>query len=112
MAPARWKNHVSLWWENSQIDRRRGGKDMIQKWDKLVSTIRGKFITFDYTLQMIRRLERLKHTERFIVEYTEEFSKIAMRAYLVQDSEEKTVKFVNGLKLSIQREVCMKKVNI
>jgi hypothetical protein len=40
-------------------------------------------------------------------EYTEEFYKVNLRAGYVEDSSEKTVRYINGLRMEIQDEISM-----
>ena len=52
-------------------------------------------------MKMHRRLEKLNKN------YFDEFCRTTMRVGFVQDSEEKIMLFVEGLKLSIKRNICV-----
>ena len=45
-----------LWWDTMQLERQRKGKDKIRNWDQMVSKLKGKFMSVDYTLNLYKKL--------------------------------------------------------
>lgn len=76
----------------------------------MVIKLRGKYISSKYNLRMHRILKKLKHNDRCVECYFEEFCGMAMRVDFVTDSEEKIMQFVDGLRLSIQRKINVEKI--
>ena len=84
------------------MDRKKRGKHKILTWEKMVIKLRGKYIKYEYTLRMCKRLNKLKKIDGFVKRYFEGFCRMAMRASFVQDSEDNIMQFVDGFKFSIR----------
>jgi hypothetical protein len=76
----RLKGHATLWWDDLQANRRRKGKSKIKSWDRIVANIKAKFIPKYYQLNMLRKLQNMRHKGFSVKEYTEEFYKLNIRA--------------------------------
>lgn len=50
-------------------------------------------------------MQNLKHREMTVKEYIEEFYRVNLRAGYIEDTPEKTSRFLNGLKLEILDEI-------
>lgn len=106
-AVTRLKGHTALWWDNVQVERRKEGKPLIKSWDRMVTKMKTKFLPKDYQLALYRQMQNLKQKMLTVREYTEEFYKVNLRAGYVEDTPEKTVRYINGLRLDIQDEINM-----
>ena len=50
-------------------------------------------------------MQNLRQRSMTVKEYTEEFYKVSIRAGQIQDTYEKVVRYVNGLRMDIQDEI-------
>lgn len=50
----RLKDHVSLWWDNVQAERRKMVKPLIKIWDRMIANIKEKFMPENYHLLLCR----------------------------------------------------------
>ena len=103
----RLKGHVVLWWDNVQDERKKKNKIVIKSWDRMVAKMRGKFLPKDYHLGLYKQMQKLIQRVLIVREYTEEFYKVNLRAGYIEDTFEKTAKYINGLRMDIQEEMSM-----
>eukprot|EP00253_Pinus_taeda_P021340 PITA_21340 len=99
------KGHAALWWDNVQAKRRRLNKRLIKKWDRMVTRMKSKFLPKDYQIALYRQVQNLRQRMTTVKEYTEEFYKVNLRSGYVEDTPEKTTRFVNGLWMEILNEI-------
>eukprot|EP00253_Pinus_taeda_P030633 PITA_30633 len=99
------KGHMSLWWDNIQVERKRLHKQPIKKWAKMEAKLKEKFLPKDYHIMLYRQVQNLKQRGMTVKEFTEEFYKLNLRAGYVEDTPEKTARFVNGLRGEILDEI-------
>eukprot|EP00253_Pinus_taeda_P015516 PITA_15516 len=104
-AATKLKGHASLWWDNVQEERRRLGKQPIKKWARMEAKLKEKFLPKDYHIMLYRQVQNLKQRGMTVREFTEEFYKLNLRAGYVEDTSEKTARFVNGLRGEILDEI-------
>jgi hypothetical protein len=52
----RLKGHATLWWDELQADRHCKGKQIIKRWDRMVTKMKAKFIPKDYQINLFRRM--------------------------------------------------------
>jgi len=90
-----------------RLDRRSKNKPVIKSWDRMVTKMKGKFLPKDYQLTLYRQVQNLKQRSMIVREYTEEFYKVNLRAGYVEDTSEKTTRYINGLRIEIQDEISM-----
>lgn len=67
--------------------------------------LKGKFLPKDYQIAMYRQVQNLKQKGMTMKEYTKEFYWVNLRASYMEDTPEKTARFVNGLRLDILDEI-------
>ena len=67
--------------------------------------MKSKFIPKDYQISLYRQVQNLKQRMMTVKEYTEEFYKVNLRVGYVEDTPEKTMRFVNGLRMEILDEI-------
>eukprot|EP00253_Pinus_taeda_P020754 PITA_20754 len=67
--------------------------------------LKEKFLPKDYQIMLYRQVQNLKQRGMTIKEFTEEFYKLNLRAGYVEDTLEKTARFVNGLRGEILDEI-------
>eukprot|EP00253_Pinus_taeda_P013257 PITA_13257 len=104
-AATKLKGHASLWWDSVQAERRRLGKQPIKKWARMEAKLKEKFLPKDYQIMLYRQVQNLKQRGMTVREFTEEFYKLNLRAGYVEDTSEKTARFVNGLRGEILDEI-------
>eukprot|EP00253_Pinus_taeda_P018136 PITA_18136 len=104
-ATTKMKGHASLWWDSVQVERRRLGKQPIKKWARMEAKLKEKFLPKDYYIMLYRQVQNLKQRGMTVIEFTEEFYKLNLRAGYVEDTSEKTARFVNGLRGEILDEI-------
>eukprot|EP00253_Pinus_taeda_P015748 PITA_15748 len=104
-AATKWKGHVSLWWDNVQAERKILHKQRIKKWAIMEAKLKEKFLPKDYQIMLYRQVQNLKQRGMTVREFTEEFYKLNLRAGYVEDTSEKTARFVNGLRGDILDEI-------
>ena len=93
------KGHTALWWDSVQADRRRMNKLPIRKWSRMVAKLKGRFLPKDYQVELYRRVQNLRQKGMTVKEYIEEFYRVNLRAGYTNDTLEKTVRYVNGLRM-------------
>jgi hypothetical protein len=107
----RLKGHATLWWDELQAECMSNGKKKIKRWDRMVDKLKEKFIPKDYQINMSRRLQNLRHKSLSMKEYTEEVYRLNIRAGQKENEDEKTSRYINGLRYEIQEEINMISVN-
>eukprot|EP00253_Pinus_taeda_P017098 PITA_17098 len=104
-AATKLKGYASLWWDNIQVERKRLHKQPIKKWARMEAKLKEKFLPKDYQIMLYREVQNLKQTGMTVKDFTEEFYKLNLRARYVEDTPEKTARFVNGLRGEILDEI-------
>eukprot|EP00253_Pinus_taeda_P030848 PITA_30848 len=104
-AATKLKGHASLWWDSIQAERKRLHKQPIKKWARMEAKLKEKFLPKDYQIMLYRQVQNLKQRGMTVKEFTEEFYKLNLRAGYVEDTPEKTARFVNGLRGEILDEI-------
>eukprot|EP00253_Pinus_taeda_P016833 PITA_16833 len=92
-------------WDNVQTERRRSNKPQIKKWNRMIAKMKSKFLPKDYQIALYRQVQNLKQRAMTMKEYTKEFYKVNMRAGYVEDTPEKTARFVNELRMEKLDEI-------
>eukprot|EP00253_Pinus_taeda_P021605 PITA_21605 len=67
--------------------------------------LKEKFLPKDYQVMLYRQVQNLKQRGMTVREFTKEFYKLNLRAGYVEDTSEKTARFVNGLRGEILDEI-------
>jgi hypothetical protein len=106
-AVTRLKGHATLWWDELQDERRRNGKKKIKSWDRMIAKLKAKFIPKDYQINLLRRLQNPRQNILSVKEYTEEFYRLNIRAGQKENEDEKTTRYMNGLRYEIQEDINM-----
>eukprot|EP00253_Pinus_taeda_P005411 PITA_05411 len=104
-AATKLKGHASLWWDSVQAERKRLHKQPIKKWARMEAKLKEKFLPKDYEIMLYQQVQNLKQRGMTVREFTEEFYKLNLRAGYVEDTSEKTARFVNGLRGEILDEI-------
>ena len=102
----RLKGHASLWWENLQTDRQRRGKEKIMTWPKIVNKVKKQFLSTDYQVSLLRKIQNLKQKDMTVKEYTEELYRLDIRSRHVEE----IARYINGLRSRIQGEISFVKL--
>jgi hypothetical protein len=77
----------------------------------MVAKLKAKFIPKDYQINLYRRLQNLKQRGLSVKEYTEEFYRLNIRAGQKENEDEKTTRYINGMRYEIQEEINMMSVS-
>lgn len=101
LAVTRLKGHASLWWDSVQVERRRKNKPLIKRWDRMAAKLRAKFLPTNYQLTLYMQMQNLRQRLLNVRVYTKEFYKVNLRAGYVEESAEKTARYINGLRMEI-----------
>ena len=67
--------------------------------------LKEKFLPRHYQIMLYRQVQNLMQRGMMVKEYTEEFYKLNLRVGYVEDTPEKTARFVNGLRGEIIDEI-------
>ena len=67
--------------------------------------MKGRFLPKDYQIALHRQVQHLKQKGMTVREYIEEFYRVKLRASYIEDTPEKTFRYVNGLRLEILDEI-------
>ena len=70
------RGNASLWWDGVQEERILKNKVRINRWNRMTTKLRGKFLPKDYKLILFRQIQNLKQKSMIVREYTEEFYKV------------------------------------
>ena len=73
----------------------------------MVVKLRGKFQPKDFQISRFKQMQNLKQNTMNVREYTEEFYKINLRAWYIEDTTEKVDRYLNGLRYDIQDELSL-----
>jgi Mg2+ and Co2+ transporter CorA len=77
----------------------------------MVAKMKARFILKDYQINMFRRLHNLRQKILSVKEYIEEFYRVNNRAGQKENEDEKTTRYINGLRYEIQEEINMMSVS-
>jgi hypothetical protein len=97
----RLKGHATLWWDESQADRRSKYKQKIKSWDRMVARLKAKFIPKDYHINLFRISQNLRQKGMTVKEYTKEFYRMNIKARQRERDEEKVARYINDLRYEI-----------
>lgn len=67
--------------------------------------MKSKFLPKDYQLNLYKQMQNIKQKIMTMREYTEDFYKVNLGAGYVEDTMEKTTRYINVLRLDIQDEI-------
>ena len=77
----------------------------------MVAKLKAKFIFEDYRINIYKRLQNLKQRGLSVKEYTEEFYRLNIRVGQKENEDEKTTRYINGLRYEIQEEISMMSIS-
>jgi hypothetical protein len=97
----RLKGHAALWWDELQANRCYQGKQKIKSWDRMIASMKEKFIPRDYQITLFRRMQNLRQKLMTVKEYIEEFYRLNIRECHRESNDEKVARYMNGLRYEI-----------
>ena len=103
----RLKGQEALWRHSVQDKRKKKNKLVIKSWDRMIAKMRGKFFPKDYQLSLYRQMQNLRKRSLTVREYTKYFYRVNLRAGYIEDTFEKTARYINGLRIEIQDDISM-----
>jgi hypothetical protein len=111
-AVTRLKGHATLWWDELQADRCYKGKKKIKSWERMVATMKEKFIPKDYQITIFQRMQNLRQKLMTVKEYIEEFYRINIREGHRESDDENVSRYMNGLRYDIQDGMSMMNIRM
>ena len=96
-ATSEFKDFAIIWWNelvNSRTDP--------HTWDRLKEAMRARFVPPSYKRDLRKELQRLDQGSMSVQEYYQELQKGMIRCGVVEDMEDKMVRFYGGLNRDIQ----------
>eukprot|EP00253_Pinus_taeda_P012208 PITA_12208 len=104
-AATKLKGHATLWWDSVQNERKTLKKPPIKTWTRMVAKLKGRFLARDYQIALHRQVQNLRQRGLTVKKYTEEFYRVNLRAGYIEDTTERTARYVNGLRMEILDEI-------
>ena len=96
-ATSEFKDFAIPWW-NELVNARTEP----QTWDRLKETMRARFVPPSYRRDLRKKLQRLDQGCMSVHDYYQELQKGMLRAGVVEDMEDKMIRFYGGLNREIQ----------
>lgn len=59
VSQAMLKGHVTFWWKEVQSESRRDDREIITRWNRMVSKMKTKVLLSDYQLELLKDLQNL-----------------------------------------------------
>ena len=106
---AKLRGPASIWWKHYQSDREVRGKRKIRRWDKMKEKLKSQFLPRDYEQTLYQSVQNLRQHLKTVKEYTQEFHWLSLRSNLAETESQRVSRYVNGLRLSIQDQVCLQR---
>ena len=106
---AKLRGQASTWWKHYQNDREVRGKRKIRRWDKMKEKLKSQFLPRDYEQTLYQSVQNLRQHLKTVKEYTQEFHRLSLRSNLAKTESQRVSRYVNGLRLSIQDQVCLQR---
>ncbi|XP_035547276.1 uncharacterized protein LOC108991242 [Juglans regia] len=98
---------ASAWWEQTQNNRRRQGKQPVRVWHKMKRLMRARFLPPDYEQLLYQQYQNCRQGIRSINEYTEEFYRLNSRNNLSETEGQQVARYIGGLRITIQDKVTL-----
>ncbi|XP_040994264.1 uncharacterized protein LOC121240799 [Juglans microcarpa x Juglans regia] len=98
---------ASAWWEQTQNNRRRQGKQPVRVWPKMKRLMRARFLPPDYEQLLYQQYQNCRQGARTINEYTEEFYRLNSRNNLAETEGQQVARYIGGLRVAIQDKVTL-----
>ena len=100
------KGRASAWCKQFQMLRVRMGKRKIQEWPKMKKALEKQFLAFNYMQSLYKNLHNLRQTSS-VDDYNEKFYKFLSKLDLQETEEQQILRYLSGLKPSIQDSLSM-----
>ncbi|KAI4372842.1 hypothetical protein MLD38_011026 [Melastoma candidum] len=78
LAALKLKKYASLWWENTNQQRRREGRDKIRTWSKMKRSMTKRFLPEHHRRDLYLKLQSLQQVSS-VSEYTWEFERLLLQ---------------------------------
>jgi len=99
------RRYALIWWNNVLSKRARKGKGKVRSWRKMRFKLKAKFLPPHYVQDNFTRLHNIRQEGRSVEEYTRDFDRLLMTCDLGESEDQTIVRYLGGLKESIQNVV-------
>ncbi|KAI4320315.1 hypothetical protein MLD38_033811 [Melastoma candidum] len=100
LAALKLKKYASLWWENTNQQRRREGRDKIRTWSKMKRSMTKRFLPEHHRRDLYLKLQSLQQVSS-VSEYTWEFERLLLQCDVQEAPEQTIARYLRGLKPQI-----------
>ncbi|KAI4340752.1 hypothetical protein MLD38_025561 [Melastoma candidum] len=100
LAALKLKKYASLWWENTNQQRRREGRDKIRTWSKMKRAMTKRFLPEHHRRDLYLKLQSLQQVSS-VSEYTWEFERLLLQCDVQEAPEQTIARYLRGLKPQI-----------
>ncbi|KAI4372863.1 hypothetical protein MLD38_011046 [Melastoma candidum] len=97
LAALKLKKYASLWWENTNQQRRREGRDKIRTWSKMKRSMTKRFLPEHHRRDLYLKLQSLQQVSS-LSEYTWEFERLLLQCDVQEAPEQTIARYLRGLK--------------
>lgn len=97
LAALKLKKYASLWWENTNQQRRREGREKIRSWSKMKRAMTKRFLPEHYRRDLYLKLQSLQQASS-VAEYTREFERLLLQCDVQEAPEQTIARYIRGLK--------------
>ncbi|KAI4372778.1 hypothetical protein MLD38_010970 [Melastoma candidum] len=101
LAALKLKKYASHWWENTNQQRRREGRDKIRSWTKMKRALTKRFLPDHYRRDLFLKLRSLQQTSD-VPEYTREFERLMLQCDVQEASKQTIARYLEDLSPILQ----------
>lgn len=83
IAKSKLKGPTLTWWNFTQGEKVKEGKNMITSWERMCAKVRETYLLEDYEIQLHQRRQSLRLKELDVTAYTKEFQKLSLKTLFI-----------------------------
>nr|GEX10508.1 reverse transcriptase domain-containing protein [Tanacetum cinerariifolium] len=97
----KFRQHVLLWWDHVNKRRQIKGKSKVETWEKMKKLKQAKFLRENHRQKAFLDYHNLSQQNMNVEEVINEFDKLRMRCYVVEEEDQVVVQFLGVFKPQI-----------